>query len=111
MDPRRVLTFRTVAHERSFSRAARELSLSQPAVSNQVASLERELGVRLLEREPGGLRLTREGEILLEHADVIADRFQLAGAQLALAARGWRSPRAAGASGCASAHSPRRSPD
>ena len=86
MDPRRVLTFRTVAHKQSFSRAARSLSLSQPSVSNQVASLERELGIRLLKREPGGLTLTREGEILLEHADVIADRFQLASAQLALAA-------------------------
>jgi DNA-binding transcriptional LysR family regulator len=91
MDPRRVLTFRAVAHQRSFSRAARELALSQPSVSNQVASLEREIGARLLQREPGGLRLTREGEILLEHADAIAERFQLAGAQLAAAAQGERS--------------------
>jgi DNA-binding transcriptional LysR family regulator len=82
MDPRRVLTFRAVAHERSFSAAARRLALSQPSVSNQIAALEREVGVRLLERRPGGLRLTREGEILLEHADVIADRFGLAQAQL-----------------------------
>jgi len=71
-------------------RAARELALSQPSVSNQVAQLERELGARLLERRPGGLRLTREGEILLEHADAIAERFQLAGAQLAAAAAGQR---------------------
>jgi DNA-binding transcriptional LysR family regulator len=90
MDPRRVFTFRTVAHQRSFSRAARELALSQPSVSNQVAQLERELGTRLLERRPGGLRLTPEGEILLEHADAIAERFQLAGAQLAGAAEGRR---------------------
>src|SRR5258707_13160368 len=90
MDPRRVLTFRAVAHERSFSRAARELALSQPAVSNQVAALEREIGARLLEREPGGLRLTREGEILLEHADAVAERLQLAEAQLAVAATGRR---------------------
>ena len=83
MDPRRVLTFRAVAHERSFSRAARGLSLSQPSVSNQVAALEREIGVALLERRPGGLRLTAEGEILLEHADVIADRLGLAESQLA----------------------------
>ncbi len=83
MDPRRVLTFRAVAHERSFSRAARGLSLSQPSVSNQVAALEREIGVPLLERRPGGLRLTAEGEILLEHADVIADRLGLAESQLA----------------------------
>src|SRR6185437_14918056 len=82
MDPRRVLTFRAVAHERSFSRAARSLALSQPSVSNQVAALEREVGVRLFERRPGGLHLTSEGEILLEHADAIADRFRLADAQL-----------------------------
>src|SRR3954452_23657124 len=90
MDPRRVLTFRAVAHQRSFSRAARALALSQPAVSTQVASLEREIGARLLAREPGGLRLTREGEILLEHADAIAERFQLAEQQLAATAQGER---------------------
>jgi DNA-binding transcriptional LysR family regulator len=82
MDPRRVLTFRAVAHERSFSGAARTLSLTQPAVSQQVAALEREVGARLLDREPGGLRLTRAGEVLLEHADAIAQRFELAAAQL-----------------------------
>ena len=87
MDPRRVLTFRAVARQRSFSRAARELALSQPSVSNQVAALEREVGARLLEREPGGLRLTREGEILLEHADAIAERFQLAQEQLSAVAQ------------------------
>jgi DNA-binding transcriptional LysR family regulator len=86
MDPRRVLTFRAVARERSSSRAARLLSLSQPSVSNQVAALEREVGVQLLERRPGGLRLTPEGEILLEHADAIADRFGLAERQLSGAA-------------------------
>jgi molybdate transport repressor ModE-like protein len=90
MDPRRVLTFRAVAHQRSFSQAARELALSQPSVSNQVAALEREIGTRLLRREPGGLRLTREGEILLEHADAIAERFQLAREQLAVAAHAER---------------------
>jgi DNA-binding transcriptional LysR family regulator len=90
MDPGRVLTFRAVAHQRSFSRAARELALSQPSVSNRVALLERELGVRLLEREPGGLRLTPPGEILLEHADAIVERFELAREQLATAAEGHR---------------------
>ena len=90
MDPKRVLTFRAVAHQRSFSRAARALALSQPSVSNQVGALEREIGARLLDREPGGLRLTREGEILLEHADAIAERFQLADTQLAIAAHGQR---------------------
>jgi DNA-binding transcriptional LysR family regulator len=90
MDPRRVLTFRAVAHERSFSAAAITLSLSQPSVSNQVSLLEREIGTRLLVREPGGLRLTRAGEILLAHADAIAERFALADAQLTAASRGER---------------------
>jgi DNA-binding transcriptional LysR family regulator len=90
MDPRRVLTFRAVAHARSFSAAAIELSLSQPSVSNQVSLLEREIGARLLDREPGGLRLTRAGEILLEHADAIAERFALADAQLTAASHSQR---------------------
>ena len=83
MDPRRVLTFRAVAHERSFSRAARALALTQPAVSQQVAGLEKEVGARLLAREPGGLELTAAGAVLLEHADAIAERLELAGTQLA----------------------------
>jgi DNA-binding transcriptional LysR family regulator len=83
MDARRVLTFRAVAHERSFSAAARTLSLTQPAVSQQVAALEREVGTRLLVREPGGLKLTHAGKVLLEHADSFADRLSLAERQLA----------------------------
>lgn len=83
MDPRRLLTFRTVAHERSFSRAAQRLSRSQPSVSSQVALLETEVGVRLFERGRRGLRLTRAGEVLLEHADQIAWRLELAGTQIA----------------------------
>jgi DNA-binding transcriptional LysR family regulator len=83
MDPRRLLTFRTVAHERSFSRAAEKLSLTQPSVSHQIALLETEIGVRLLDRRRGGLRLTHAGEVLLEHADQIAWRLQLADTQIA----------------------------
>ena len=78
-----MLTFRAVAHHRSFTRAARELALTQPSVSQQVAALEQEIGARLLERRPGGLQLTRAGELLLDHADAIAERFDLAALQLA----------------------------
>src|SRR4051794_28535604 len=86
MDPRRVLTFRAVAHERSFSAAARALNLTQPAVSQQVAALEREVGAKLLDRD-NAMALTPAGEILLAHADAIAERFELAGRQLAELAR------------------------
>jgi DNA-binding transcriptional LysR family regulator len=83
IDPRRLLTFREVAHRRSFSRAGEELALTQPAVSQQVGSLERQLGVRLLDRGPGGPTPTEAGRLLLAHADAIADRLAAAGAQVA----------------------------
>jgi DNA-binding transcriptional LysR family regulator len=83
LDPRRLLTFRSVAHAGSFSSAARELALTQPAVSQQVAALERELGERLLVRGPGGPALTPAGELALEHADALAERLALADQQLA----------------------------
>jgi DNA-binding transcriptional LysR family regulator len=82
MDPKRVLTFRAVANHRSFTRAAEELALSQPSVSHQVAALEQEIGARLIDRRPGGLQLTAAGALLLEHADAIAVRFDLAVLQL-----------------------------
>ena len=82
LDPRRLLTFRAVARAGSFSAAARELSLTQPAVSQQVAALERELGARLLNRGPGGLTLTDAGALALEHAEALAERLAIADAQL-----------------------------
>jgi DNA-binding transcriptional LysR family regulator len=83
LDPRRLLTFRTVARAGSFSAAARELALTQPAVSQQVAALERELGGRLLNRGAGGLTLTDAGAVALEHAEAVAERLALADTQLA----------------------------
>jgi DNA-binding transcriptional LysR family regulator len=83
LDPRRLLTFREVAHHGSFSRAADALALTQPAVSQQVAALERQLGTRLLDRGPGGPVPTEAGALLLAHADAIADRLAQADAQLA----------------------------
>jgi DNA-binding transcriptional LysR family regulator len=83
MDPRRLMTFRAVAHAGSFSRAAEQMSLTQPSVSHQIALLETEIGVRLLDRGRGGLRLTEAGAVLLEHADHVAWRLELADTQLA----------------------------
>ena len=61
-------TLDAVARHGSFSRAARELHLTQPAVSMQVRQLERELGLPLLERVGKRAFPTRAGEILLGHA-------------------------------------------
>jgi DNA-binding transcriptional LysR family regulator len=83
LEPRRLLTFREVARRGSFSRAAEALALTQPAVSQQVAALEREVGASLLDRGPGGLALTETGELLLAHADALSDRLRAADAQLA----------------------------
>src|ERR671922_1001089 len=82
LDPRRLLTFREVARLGSFSRAAEELSLTQPAVSQQVLLLERQLGIRLIDRRAGGLGLTAAGGVLLRHADAVAGRLRLATEQL-----------------------------
>ncbi len=83
LEPRRLLTFREVARRASFSRAAEALALTQPAVSQQIAALEREVGTPLLDRGPGGLTLTETGELLLGHADALASRLDAADAQLA----------------------------
>jgi DNA-binding transcriptional LysR family regulator len=82
LDPRRLLTFRAVAHARSFSRAAAQLSLTQPAVSQHVGSLERQLGTRLIERGAGAFELTAAGALLLAHADAFAERLERADRQL-----------------------------
>ena len=82
LDPRRLLTFREVARQGSFSRAADALARSQPAVSHQVRALERELGTRLLVRGRAGTVPTPAGELLLGHADALAARLELADTQM-----------------------------
>lgn len=82
LDPRRLLTFREVAAQGSFSRAAEALALSQPAVSQQVGALERELGTELLVRGRAGAVPTAAGELLLEHAEALAARLDLADTQM-----------------------------
>jgi DNA-binding transcriptional LysR family regulator len=59
-------SFREVARERSFTAAAKNLVLTQPAVSQQVKALEDELGERLFDRTGRDVRLTAAGEVLLE---------------------------------------------
>jgi DNA-binding transcriptional ArsR family regulator len=54
-----------VANSGSFSAAADALSYTQSAVSQQIAALEAETGVTLIERLPRGVRLTPAGEVLL----------------------------------------------
>lgn len=68
MEIRELRAFTAVADEGSFSAAARRLHLSQSALSQTIRSLERHLGVRLLERHPVGVTTTDAGSILLREA-------------------------------------------
>jgi DNA-binding transcriptional LysR family regulator len=68
MDMRRLRYFLTVVHEGSVSRAAARLSMTQPPLSAAIAELERELGVRLLERHSRGVDATVAGEYLARQA-------------------------------------------
>ena len=61
------LVFNTVARNGNLSEAAKELLISQPAVSRSLAKLEAGLSVKLFVRNSRGVRLTSEGEILYEH--------------------------------------------
>lgn len=61
--------FRAAARHLSFTRAAQELCLSQPAISREVRTLEQQLGTRLFHRVNRTLRLTHEGEQLYRAVD------------------------------------------
>jgi DNA-binding transcriptional LysR family regulator len=92
MDDLRLLkVLREVALRGSFSAAADALSYSQPAVSQQIARLESQAGVKLIERQPRGLRLTPAGEALVRHTEKILAQLAEAQAELteiATSARG-----------------------
>jgi molybdate transport repressor ModE-like protein len=82
LDIRRLRVLREVARQGSFSGAAEALGYTQPAVSRQVALLEQETGATLLDRRPGGVRLTDAGELLVSHGDAILARLREAEEQL-----------------------------
>jgi DNA-binding transcriptional LysR family regulator len=83
MDDLRLLkVLREVALRGSFSAAAEALSYSQPAVSQQIARLEAQAGVRLIERHPKGIRLTPAGEALVRHTERILEQLAEAQAEL-----------------------------
>ena len=68
MNRNHLALFDAVARHGNITRASAELRISQPAVSKQIAELERSLGVRLIDRLPRGCRLTEAGTILADYA-------------------------------------------
>jgi len=83
LDSRKLLAFTTLARVGSFTLAARELNLTQSAVSHAIKSLEDELETRLFKRLRRNVELTPAGRQLLEHAHRILDEMRSARADLA----------------------------
>jgi DNA-binding transcriptional LysR family regulator len=78
LDANRLAVLVEVAHAGSIAGAAGRLSLTPSAVSQQLAKLERELGCRLLHREPRGVTLTPIGQLLLVHAETVVGELRVA---------------------------------
>src|ERR1700740_2769132 len=82
LDVKRLIVLREVARQGSFSRAADALAYTQPAVSRQIALLERETRATLVTRGAGGAPPTDAGELLAAHAEALVGRLQDAEVEL-----------------------------
>jgi DNA-binding transcriptional LysR family regulator len=83
LDSRKLLAFTTLARVGSFTLAARELSLTQSAISHAIKSLEQDLDCRLFDRLGRRVTLTSQGQHLLNHAHKIIAEMQSARDDLA----------------------------
>src|ERR671916_466992 len=83
LDVKRLRILREVSQRGSFSAAAETLYLSQSAVSQQIATLEREVGMKLLDRTREGPKLTDAGRVLVSHAEAAIARLEEAERELA----------------------------
>jgi DNA-binding transcriptional LysR family regulator len=82
LDVKQLRVLKAVAEHGSFSAAAEALSYTQPAISQQIAALERSAGATLVDRTSRGVRLTDAGRALVDHADVVLARLAAAEAEL-----------------------------
>ena len=86
LDPK-LVTLLTICERGSFTKAAEELSLTQPAVSHHIRQLETELGMRIFYRKRGEILLTQEGKILVKYAKRIMGLYEKMHRDLTAAAR------------------------
>src|SRR5919108_1041259 len=82
LDVRRMRVLREVAERGSIAGAAQALAFTPSAVSQQIATLEREAGVALVERGPRSIRLTAAGRALVEHTEGILASLEAAEAEI-----------------------------
>ncbi len=88
MELRDLRSFVAVAQHRNFSRAAEQLRVSQPALSEQIRKLEDELGGPLFERTSRGAELTDAGQALLPHARTVLAEADVAAETVRMVADG-----------------------
>lgn len=94
IDLRQLRYFIAVADEGNFRRAAAGLRITQPPLSRQIMALERELGLRLIDRRHQPVRLTPAGRLLLQRARcIVADLERAVGDARALGGEGPDAPR------------------
>jgi DNA-binding transcriptional LysR family regulator len=82
LDVKQLRVLKAVAEHGSFSAAAEALAYTQPAISQQVAALEKRAGTTLVDRTSRGVRLTEAGSALVDHAEVVLARLAAAEAEL-----------------------------
>ncbi|MFD0370444.1 LysR family transcriptional regulator [Streptomyces sp. NPDC127114] len=97
LDVRRLRLLRELALRGTIAAVAEALTFTPSAVSQQLATLEREAGVALLERSGRGVRLTPAAENLVRHAEAVLERLEQAAAELAEARHGPAGPLRIGA--------------
>jgi DNA-binding transcriptional LysR family regulator len=88
MELRHLRYFLAVGEEQHYGRAAGRLRVAQPALSRQIQDLEAELGFKLFERLPRGVKLSAAGQLFLEEARRILQEVNEAAARAARVARG-----------------------
>jgi len=88
MELRHLRYFLAVGEEQHYGRAARRLRIAQPALSRQIQDLEEEVGFKLFERLPRGVKLSAAGQLFLGDARRILQEVNEAAARAARVARG-----------------------
>lgn len=98
LDPKRLIELLSIAESGSFTKAAAARRVSQPALSNSMALLEKALGVRVLERSRNGAALTDYGRLLATHAQALTSLLARAADDVRLKKQGLEGLLAIGAS-------------